>query len=142
MDREQLRADLIRDEGWRPHVYEDSLGFFTIGYGFLVDKRRGGGLPQHVADYWLDEVIRHVIEELRRRWPDLDQQPEPVQRALVNMAYQLGVPGLLKFRRMLAALRRGDREAAAVEALDSRWSVQTPNRAARVAALIRGPSNA
>jgi lysozyme len=142
MDREQLRADLIRDEGWRPHVYEDSLGFFTIGYGFLVDKRRGGGLPQHVADYWLDEVIRHVIEELRRRWPDLDQQPEPVQRALVNMAYQLGVPGLLKFRRMLAALRRGDRETAAREALDSRWSVQTPNRAARVAALIRGPSNA
>ena len=138
MDRQKVRADLIRDEGWRPHVYRDTLGWLTIGYGFLVDARRGGGLPQHIADAWLDDLIAQTAHLLRSRWPAFDDQPEDVQRALVNMAYQLGVSGLLNFRRMLAALERNDRAEAARHALDSRWAIQTPNRATRIAALIRG----
>jgi lysozyme len=138
MMRQQLRADLIRDEGWRPHVYQDTLGFWTIGYGFLVDATKGGGLPQDVADFWLDRVIAETITLLRHRWPAFDSQPEDVQRATANMAYQLGVAGLMNFRKMLAALERGDRVEAARQALDSRWAIQTPNRARRIVALIRG----
>lgn len=57
---------------------------------------------------------------------------------MANMAYQLGVSGVLRFRKMLEALRAGDREKAAEEALDSAWATQTPERAQRVARLIRG----
>ena len=138
MDRQKVRADLIRDEGWRSDVYQDTLGFWTIGYGFLVDARRGGGLPQHIADAWLDDLIAQTAHLLRSRWPAFDDQPEEVQRALTNMAYQLGVSGLLNFRRMLTALEQNDRAEAARQALDSRWAEQTPNRAARVAAMLRG----
>lgn len=138
IDFPQLRDDLIRDEGWRPHAYQDHLGYWTIGYGFLVDARRGGGLPQHVADKWLHSIISRKMDELDTRIPWWRQQPEEVQRALANMAYQLGVNGLLNFRRMLAALERGDRDEAARQALDSKWAQQTPSRARRVVALIRG----
>jgi len=65
-------------------------------------------------------------------------QPPDVRRALLNMAYQLGVSGLLNFSKMLTALQAGDREEAAREALDSLWAKQTPNRARRVALLLRG----
>lgn len=130
--------DLKRDEGWRPHVYLDHLGYQTIGYGFLVDTRRGGGLPQPVAEHWLAYMVDRVEESLDARIPWWRSQPDDVQRALVNMAYQMGVNGLLNFRRMLAALQAGDRAGAAREALDSTWSRQTPERARRVTALIRG----
>ena len=135
---EQLISDLKRDEGFVPHAYQDSLGFLTIGYGFLVDRKRGGGVPQDIAHIWLLKLLADTLEELASAWPPYRSQPEPVKRALGNMAYQLGVPGLMRFRRMLSALERGDREAAAAEALDSLWARQTPSRASRVAALIRG----
>jgi len=73
---------------------------------------------------------------LDRRWPWWRDLPEPWQRALINMAFQLGVGGLAGFRRMLAALRQRDGPGAMREALDSVWATQTPERAARVAALF------
>ena len=127
-----------QDEGWRPHVYLDHLGYETIGYGFLVDQRRGGGMPKEVGEFWLRFNVGKIIEAIPRRWPAWADQPEEVQNALVNMAYQMGVNGLMGFKRMLAALERGERETAASEALDSRWANQTPERAWRVAAMIRG----
>jgi len=138
LDFAQLRDDLKRDEGWRAHAYQDTLGYWTIGYGFLVDERKGGGLPQHIGDKWLYSLISKTVDELDSRIPWWKNQPEEVQRALVNMAYQLGVNGLLRFNNMLGALRDGRREEAALHALDSRWASQTPNRARRVAALIGG----
>lgn len=78
------------------------------------------------------------LAELQRLWPAFNDQPAEVQRALGSMAYQLGPAGVMKFKRMLAALAAGDRETAADEALDSTWSRQTPARARRIAALIRG----
>jgi lysozyme len=140
MDEITFKAaqQLYRDEGWRPYAYRDHLGFLTLGYGFLIDERKGGRIPQPVADFWLRWEIEDRRRQLRDRLPWFENQPEQVQVALINMAYQLGVPGLMNFRRMLAALSRGDRVAAAEEALDSQWARQTPQRAARVAADIRG----
>jgi len=131
---EQLKAD----EGFRRHVYLDHLGYETIGYGFLVDERRGGGLPRDIADYWLEQEVIKRAEHLNVRWPEMGRQPQEVQQALVNMAFQMGVGGVLGFKRMLEALRAGDRGRAADEAIDSKWARQTPNRAERVAAMIRG----
>jgi len=130
--------DLKRDEGWNQHVYLDHLGFQTIGIGFLVDARRGGGLPWPVAEHWLAYLLDKIEADLDSRLPWWKAQPEDVKRALLNMAYQLGVNGLLKFKRTLAMLQVGDRAGAAREALDSTWAKQTPARAARVAGLIRG----
>jgi lysozyme len=70
--------------------------------------------------------------------PWVVDQPEEIQRALGNMAYQLGISGLLKFSKMLEALKNGQRELASIEALDSSWAKQTPARAKRVAKLILG----
>ena len=58
--------------------------------------------------------------------------------ALREMAYQMGVPRVMGFKRMLAALERKDWQRAADEALDSRWAEQTPARAQRVALKMHG----
>ena len=133
-----LINDLKSDEGWRSFAYQDHLGFWTIGWGFLIDERRGGELPREIAEQWLAYAVTKRWGQLLNRHPWIDDQPDDVQRALGNMSYQLGVGGLSKFKKRLQALKDGDRELAAREALDSKWAAQTTARAYRVTALIRG----
>jgi lysozyme len=137
---DDLLADLRSDEGWRAFPYRDSHPdkYQTIGYGFLIDERKGVGLPRPVAEFWLRYAVNERLAELQRRWPALKDQPPDVQRALGNMVYQLGASGVVAFRKMLAALEAGDRTAAADAALDSKWATQTPARAQRVVALLKG----
>ena len=132
-----VAADLRSDEGWRESVYQDHLGFWTIGYGFLVDARKQGRIPREVADYWLAHEIDRLDTRLSNALPWFDDAPEPVQRALMNMGYQLGVSGLLRFRQTLALMEQGKWAEAADQALQSRWAEQTPNRARRVTGWIR-----
>lgn len=134
---DQVAADLRSDEGWRESVYQDHLGYWTIGYGFLVDKRKQGRLPQEVADYWLAYEIDRVDVRLSVALPWYEGAPSVIQRALINMAYQLGVSGLLRFRRTLDLIAAGKYLDAADEALRSRWAEQTPKRARRVTDWIR-----
>lgn len=133
---DDLLEDLKRDEGWVPHAYQDSEGYWTIGYGFLIDERRGGYLPLSIGEIWLEQAAMRRWNELARKEPWLLEQPEAVQRAVANMAYQMGVEGVRDFEQMLRALRAGSRRLAAKHALDSRWAKQTPERALRVATLM------
>jgi lysozyme len=130
--------DLEADEGFRGSVYQDHLGFWTIGYGFMVDARKGGEIPPQIARAWLHHLIRHKAAQLDARLPWWKTQPDDVKRALLNMAYQMGVDGLLKFKATLHLLETGDRVGAAEQALHSLWARQTPLRAKRVTDLIRG----
>ena len=137
MDLRAVREILKQDEGEVLHAYEDHLGYLTIGYGRLIDKRRGGGITQREAEFLLDNDISRVVDQLAAR-TDFLSHPEEVQHALINMAFQLGVNGLMSFRKMWGHLALREYEAAADEALDSRWATQTPKRAQRVTDLIRG----
>jgi lysozyme len=137
---QRLKGEIRREEGWRGTAYKDSLGYWTIGYGFLVDARKSDSLPLAVADVWLDYKLQDKIASLDQHLPWWKTQPEEVQEALVNMVYQLGVNGLLKFKTTLSRLEKGDREGAAESALKSLWAKQTPERAKRVTDKIRGTS--
>ena len=133
-----LITDLKSDEGWEPSAYQDHLGYWTLGFGFLIDERKGGEIPVSIAESWLVYAATKRWNDLASRHPWMDDQPEDVQRALGNMVYQMGVGGVSNFKNMLSALQSGDRHLAANEALDSRWAIQTPERAKRVTDLMRG----
>jgi lysozyme len=128
---------LKRHEGLVLHSYTDSLGFHTIGYGRLIDKRRGGGITREEAEYLLMNDVKKCVRQLESSVSFFSTLPELQKRALVNMCFQLGIHGLLGFRRMLSALKDGDYTRASIEALDSTWAKQTPNRAKEVAAMLR-----
>lgn len=137
MDIEAVKATLKADEGFRSEAYQDHLGYWTIGYGRMVDGRLGGGITKAEAETLLENDIKSKARELDRAiswWRGL---PSGVMEAVINMAFQMGVPRLSGFKKTLAALEAHDFETAANEALDSRWARQTPNRANRVADMIR-----
>ena len=131
----QLMEDLERDEGRVNHAYQDHLGYWTIGIGHLIDKNKGGGLSDKMVDAIFLEDIDNVIQELGNAFPWFHELPEPAARGLCNMAFQLGLPNLSHFVKMLTALHARDWKQAAHEALHSKWAMQTPERAQRVAAL-------
>lgn len=56
---------------------------------------------------------------------------------LINMAFNMGVKGLLKFRRMLDAVRADDYDKAATHMLDSRWASQVGRRAVELARQMK-----
>ena len=129
---DQLLRDLKRDEGFSPKPYKDSEGNLTIGYGTLIEK-----ISRSEAEWFLKYRLSKAISELRQVQPDVDVLPDNVKLAIWNMAYNLGLPKLLGFRRMWAALEARDYETAAAECLDSKWRSQVGARAERIAALIR-----
>lgn len=123
---------LKREEGFIPYCYQDSLGYWTIGYGKLID-RRGGGITEEEALYLLRNEVTKKSEELRKAIPWISKLNEDRRTILQAMAFQLGVAGLLAFRKTLEAVKSGDFEMAAKGMRGSKWATQTPGRAERMA---------
>lgn len=130
---EQLR----RDEGEVLYAYVDSLGFATIGVGRLIDKRKGGGISAEESAYLLTNDLVRIEAELDERLPWWRGLDDARQGVILNMAFQLGVGGLLGFRTTLGLVQAGRYEDAAAQMLRSKWATQTPQRAQRVAEQMR-----
>jgi lysozyme len=137
MDIEKLKRELEDDEKYVRGAYPDHLGYLTIGIGRMIDPRKGGGLTREEAVYLLENDIGDRVRQLRSHLPWFDQLSDARQHALINMAFQMGVGGLLVFKKMLGYMEKGLFKEAAAEALRSRWANQTPERARRVAEMIR-----
>ena len=129
---EGLREDLIADEGIRLKPYLCPAGKTTIGVGRNLDDV---GITEAEAMTLLDNDITRVKAQLAKALPWL--QGDNVQRAVGNMTFQMGLGGVLKFKKMLAALQAKDYTTARREALNSAWAKQTPQRAKRVTDLMK-----
>lgn len=134
---QDVTKQLRRDEGEVLHVYQDSLGYWTIGIGVLVDKRKGGAITSEESEYLFLNRLKLKMAELDQRIPWWRTLDEPRQGVLINMAYQLGVEGLLGFAKTLKMIENGDYEGAADGMLKSKWASQTPQRATRLSNQMR-----
>ena len=134
--KEFIKADLRRQEGVSTAAYQDSLGYWTIGVGRLIDTRKGSGLTLDEVNLLLDNDVERCYRECQKELPFFDRLAVNQRRALVNMAFQMGVSGLLKFKRLLAAVEAGDNKLAWREGMSSLWAKQTPKRAMQVLTLL------
>ena len=118
---------LKKNEGMVCHVYDDSLGYKTIGVGRCLDKN---GITEDEALYLLNNDIAKVISDLDKNFGSWRAFPEPARMVCVDMAFQLGITGFMGFRRTRALMEMGLWLKASEEMLDSKWAkIQTPNRA-------------
>ena len=119
-----------KHEGFVGMPYNDSLDIPTIGYGTKLP------ITEHEAELLLKSRMYQKKDELERAEPFIKELPKEKQDILLEMSYQLGVGGLLKFRKMWKALKKFNYKEAAKEMLDSRWAKQTPSRAEELAKLM------
>jgi lysozyme len=137
MDFNRAIEQLRRDEGEVLHAYQDHLGYWTIGVGRLIDQRKGGGISKEESAHLLNNDIIAKWTELTSKAQWILLLNDARQGALLNMAFQMGVEGLLKFHTTLRHIRAGEWEAAYDAMLSSLWATQTPERAKRIAEQIR-----
>lgn len=128
-----LVKQLRRDEGEVLSAYQDHLGFWTIGIGRLIDKRKGGKITPEESAYLLSNDIKRIKDEVDNALPWVKGLTEARSGALYNMAFQMGTTGLLGFKNTLAMVQVGDYVGAARGMLNSLWAKQTPERAKRIA---------
>lgn len=133
----ELTKQLRRDEGEVLSAYTDHLGYLTIGVGRLIDKRKGGGITAEESAYLLSNDIDKRQAELLRRAPWMAQLDQARFGVMLNMAFQMGVDGLLGFRNTLAMVKAGDYSGAAAGMLQSKWATQTPARAQRLSKQMK-----
>lgn len=133
----QLYAALQSDEGFRSCAYQDSEGYWTIGYGICIDIRIGGGITQQEALYLLQNRVIALLPQLSGKIPNWDQLNDVRQNVLINMAFQMGLPKLMKFVEMLTALQAGDYVEAANQMLNSEWATEAPARAQKLSNQMR-----
>lgn len=148
IDSDLLEQEIKQEEGFRDHIYRDSLGNPTFGYGSLVQVGDAEyGLPIGTA-ISMDRINAAFKQDLQNATRDartvtrgFDDLPREAKHVLVSMAFQLGGHGLSKFKNMIEAIRDRDWIKAANEALDSKAARQTPNRWNRHAAVFRSLAN-
>lgn len=125
---EQLRED----EGERLTAYQDTEGYWTIGIGVLIDARKGVGITKEESTFLFNRRLNAKAQELQSKYPQFAQLDDVRQGVLLNMSYQLGVNGVLAFKKMLSAINAHDWDEAARQMKDSKWYRQTTNRAERL----------
>ena len=142
---------LIAHEGLRLQVYKDTLGIDTIGIGRNLEDRGitkeeldwmdipsmdavyEYGITEADAMYLAKNDVQIVEEELVRAHPCVEELDAVRQLVLMDMAFNLGVPRLCKFKKMWAAVHENKFDVAAKEMLDSRWANQVKSRATKLA---------
>ena len=134
---ELLISELKRDEGVIPHAYQDSLGYWTIGVGKLIDKRKGGRLSDAAIEYLLAEDIDSKVGDLDKNLPWWRNLTPARQRVMINMCFNLGIGGLMKFKNTLGMIERGDYTGASKNMLLSLWAKQVGARAQRLSKMMK-----
>lgn len=133
MDETKLIEDLRRDEGVVNCAYQDSLGYWTIGVGRLIDKRKGGCISDDEINYLLVNDAKKVEVQLDAKLPWWRQMEEPRQRVLANMTFNLGIDGVLGFHNTLTFMQNKQYKEAADGMRSSKWAKQVGKRAERLA---------
>ena len=142
---DELSRELLKDEQLRLVVYDDKTamplhpgmvcqGHPTIGIGRALDVH---GLSRDEAFYLLRNDIAQIDKKLSTLLPWY-QSLDPIRQCtLANMAFNLGVEGLLSFHQTLTLIQTSQYAAAAAAMLASKWAAQVGDRAKRLAEQIR-----
>lgn len=133
-----LIENIKAHEGFSARIYKDSLGKATIGYGFLVaalspdELKLNGGKIEPMNKEVAEKILNLKVARLRKRvfqcLPWLQSKPQNVQDTLIEMAYQLGLAGLMGFHHTLSCIEASDYAQAARNLRASLLYRQTPKR--------------
>ncbi len=148
IDIEEIINRLILHEGLKLKLYKCPSGYLSIGVGrnlitnplTTVEQKVVGdlskGITYDMAMYLLRHDIKRVISECRNCFPFWKYLDAERKYALFDMCFNLGLAGLMKFRKMIDALEIGDYRGAAKECLNSKYAKDVGKRAERIAKTI------
>lgn len=163
----QVGGDLNRHEGFREFAYPDPLsalnknqpskdwGFkpareiaeprtdfstgkpWTVGFGFTHGVTPDSRMNRITADRKLEQEILEVDAALSNVLSWYKDSSFITKTILINMAFNMGLKGLLGFRNTLKFISQGNYEQAARNMTQSLWYKQTGTRAKELVERMR-----
>lgn len=151
--KDKLIDQLIRHEGEELQVYECPAGFKTIGVGRnletrglskeecdrldlgvydkneVIEKLESRGVTKEESRYLLSNDIDYFTSKLNECLSWFSSLPETAKMVLIDMGFNIGIAGLLKFKKTLGLIEQGRYVAAGEEMLNSAWKHQVGQRA-------------
>lgn len=129
----KLIEQLKRHEGFSAKPYKCTAGKTTIGYGRNLDDV---GISNVEAELMLTNDVISVIAKLTNL-PTYNALDDVRRGAIVNMTFNIGFAGVMKFAKMWNCLALKDYHGASAEMLDSKWAAQVGERAQELAEQMR-----
>ena len=148
MDFNKRIQQIKIDEGLKLQRYKCTANKWTIGRGYNLDSNPLGltaqqinrystfGITTEIADDLFNRMVEKIIDNLTNTFGFYESLPDDVRYILVNMTYNLGLGGVLKFKNMLIAIENHDYKRAAKEMVNSAWYKQVGNRAKRLVEIM------
>jgi len=121
-------------EGYSGKPYRDTAGKLTIGYGRNLDD---AGITEAEAIFMLTSDLRRAEKECISAFKWFGCLNKIRREVIIEMCFNLGLPKLKSFKKMLEAIKEGDYDTAAAEMLNSRWAKQVGRRAETLANLMK-----
>lgn len=149
IEHKELFKTLEFDEGFKATIYRCSEGFPSIGIGYKLSDGDMDLAKKKLAQLGITEPISRAValSLMQQKIAEIDLHFDKLKWfqalsgerkvAICNMAYQMGIAGVMKFKKMIAALEAGKWDEARKEALNSKWAKQTPARAKRVSSILK-----
>lgn len=144
-----LNVMLTYDEGRILHVYPDTLKIPTCGIGHNLIANpckkilgRTLALKETISEEECDALFEYdlewVMQGLRTNIDQFDFLPEEYRVVLINMSFNMGIPRLMGFKKMIAAMKSRQTKKAIAELKDSSLAQQLPERVGRLVSVLEG----
>ena len=131
MGYQNLKKRIKLNEGYSPKPYKDPLGYLTIGYGHLILSNEKILLKKKIHKKELEEIFekdfKKAISNFNNSFKALTSDKKEAE-LLIEMIFQLGIKGCLKFKNLIKNMRKGNKYLVCLDMMDSLWYKQTPNR--------------
>ena len=131
--RQKLRTRLLSEEGYRQFVYTDVTGHLSAGIGRNLAVV---GISLDEALIMLDNDIMRAEKNLLHYAPWYVGLDDIRKSAILDMTFNLGIEGVLKFEGMISAIMQHDYTLAATQMEDSEWAKQVGKRAKELALIM------
>lgn len=134
-------------EGSRSSAYDDATGAHIVpGYtvqgnptvGIGINLCHPNGLDEAEIQWLFEHRVAKVAASLLQAMPWVSDLTPPRQCAMIDMAYNMGLPTLQTFHTFLACMTAGNYGAAADDLSGTLWARQVGGRAVKDIAAIRG----
>lgn len=82
-------------------------------------------------------MISKCVDQLEEAIPFINKLDTVRQDCLINMCFNMGMVGLLKFKKTLLLIEAGEYSQASIEMLNSKWSKDVGNRALELSTQMK-----
>ena len=131
MGYHNLKKRIKSNEGFSSKPYKDQLGYLTIGYGHLILPNENILLKKQIHKKELEEIFEKDFNKALSNFNHAFKSftlNEKESELLIEMIFQLGIKGCLKFKNLIKNIKKGNKHLVCFDMMDSLWYKQTPNR--------------